>query len=245
MPAYRSFVQHEHRHARRAIVQPRWGNHIAVSPITRGTRHGREPRAMECNAFGVRAIGHIVRLRNDGPLGTPVGRIGYAVRMHRVQRLDPRSIRMHQRITSTTNWFLRRRRYIPKPRVAAPAAHPGFTCRAESKPQRGFTKAGCRVPTFARHEHRHARWAIVQPRWGNHIAVHRITRGTRRGRDPRLWNVTPSAYVPLVISSDYAITVHRVHRSDASGTPYGTETPTGFYKCGEIHIICVSQTTKM
>ncbi len=141
MPAYRSFVQHEHRHARRAIVQPRWGNHIAVHRVTRGTRRCREPRAMECNAFGVGAIGHIVRLRNDGPLGTPVGRIGYAVRMHRVQRLDPRSIRMHQRITSTTNWFLRRRRYIPKPRVAAPAAHPGFTCRAESKPQRGFTNA--------------------------------------------------------------------------------------------------------
>ncbi len=89
MPAYRSFAQHEHRHARRAIVQPRWGNHIAVHRVTRGTRRCREPRAMECNAFGVGAIGHIVRLRNDGPLGTPVGRIGYAVRMHRVQRLDP------------------------------------------------------------------------------------------------------------------------------------------------------------
>ncbi len=75
MPAYQSFVRHEYRHARRAIVQPRWGNGIAVQRVPRGTRRGREPRAMECNAFGVGAIGHIVRLRNDGPSGTP--RIGY------------------------------------------------------------------------------------------------------------------------------------------------------------------------
>ncbi len=39
--------------------------------------------------------------------------------------------------------------------------------------------------------------------------------------NPGLWNVTPSAYVPLVISFDYAIMDHRVHRSDASGTPVG------------------------
>ncbi len=67
--AYQSFVRHEYRHARRAIVQPRWGNGIAVQRVPRGTRRGREPRAMECNAFGVGAIGHIVRLRNDGPFG--------------------------------------------------------------------------------------------------------------------------------------------------------------------------------
>ncbi len=56
--AYRSFVQHEHRHERRAIVQPRWGNH-PLPDVTRGTRRCREPRAMECNAFGVCAICHI------------------------------------------------------------------------------------------------------------------------------------------------------------------------------------------
>ncbi len=91
MPAYQSFVRHEHRHARRAIVQPRWGNRIAGQRVPRGTRRGREPRAMECNAFGVGAIGHIVRLRDNGPSvyrsdasGTPFGRIGYTVRMHRV-----------------------------------------------------------------------------------------------------------------------------------------------------------------
>ncbi len=77
--AYQSFARHEHRHARWAIVQPRWGNHIAVSPITRGTRRGREPRAMECNAFGVCAIGHIVRLRDNGPSRTSFGRIGNTV----------------------------------------------------------------------------------------------------------------------------------------------------------------------
>ncbi len=57
--AYQSFVQHEQRHARRVIVQPRWGNHIAAHRITRGTRRRREPRALECNAFGVGAIDHI------------------------------------------------------------------------------------------------------------------------------------------------------------------------------------------
>ncbi len=65
--ACRSFVQHEHRHARRAIVQPRWGNH-AVPRIARGTRRGREPRAIECNAFGVRAIGHLGAMAKIGGL---------------------------------------------------------------------------------------------------------------------------------------------------------------------------------
>ncbi len=68
--AYRSFAQHEHRHARQAIVQPRWGNHIAVPRMTRGTRRCREPRAMECNAFGVGSMCHIVRYRDDDPSGT-------------------------------------------------------------------------------------------------------------------------------------------------------------------------------
>ncbi len=67
LPAYRSFIHSQCGHERRAIVQPRWGNHMAVHRITRGTRRGREPRAMECNAFGVGTIGHIIRLRNIGP----------------------------------------------------------------------------------------------------------------------------------------------------------------------------------
>ncbi len=132
MPAYRSFVQHEHRHARRAIVQPRWGNHIAVSPITRGTRHGREPRAMECNAFGVRAIGHIVRLRNDSPSGIqtvthPIH--WYASTDHVNIKLvfTPKALhsKAQGRRASGAPWV-----YMPR----------------GSKPQRGFTNAGCRVP---------------------------------------------------------------------------------------------------
>ncbi len=46
---------------RRTFVQPRWGNRAALSRGTQGTRHGREPWAMEYNAVGVRAIGRINR----------------------------------------------------------------------------------------------------------------------------------------------------------------------------------------
>ncbi len=276
MPRYQSFAQHEHRRARRAIVQPRWGNHIAAQRITRGTRRAANP------GFGMQRL----RRRFHWPYRSfPI---------HRVHdRLDARSIDTYR---STSNWFLRRRRCIPKPRVAAPAAHPGYTMPRGIQTPTGFYKRGmpctnrarntntamnvgrlsnpvgvtisprnalpgvrgvaanpgfgmqrlrrrfhrpyrslprCRSIEFtgrsiisnaegvrfhspgsprqrrtlaarirnpngvlqtrdaayqscAQHEHRRARRAIVQPRWGNHIAALRITRGTRRCREPRV-----------------------------------------------------------
>ncbi len=143
MPAYRSFVQHEHRHARRAIVQPRWGNHIAVHRVTRGTRRCREPRAMECNAFGVRAIGHIVRLRDNGPSGTRSDASGIPLDVSRAPFACPinwvciNQSRQHrigfyaEGVTFQSPGSPRQRRTL------------GLQCRAESKPQRGFTNAGC------------------------------------------------------------------------------------------------------
>ncbi len=122
--AYRSFVQHEHRHERRAIVQPRWGNHIAVSHITRGTRHGREPRAMECNAFGVGTMCHIDRYR-DG--GHPNG---------------DRSIGTHPPITG----FYAEGVTFQSPGSPRQRRTLGQRRRAEPKPQRGFTNSVWRVP---------------------------------------------------------------------------------------------------
>ncbi len=190
---------------------------------------------MECNAFGVRAIGHIVRLRDNGPSGTPFGRIGYTGCIgapHPDQLVCINQSRQHrigfyaEGVTFQSPGSPRQRRTL------------GLHAARNPNPNGVLQMRDAAYQSFARHEHRHARRAIVQPRWGNHIAVRPLPGVRGVAANPGLWNVTPSAYVPLVISFDYAITVHRVHRSDASGTPY-------FYKCGEIHIICVSQTTKM
>ncbi len=41
------------------VVQPRWGNRVTFVGVTQGTRQRREPWALESNAFGVGAMGHI------------------------------------------------------------------------------------------------------------------------------------------------------------------------------------------
>ncbi len=46
----------EHRYQHRTVVQPRWGNDAVLRCVTQGTRHSREPWAMDCNAVGVGAI---------------------------------------------------------------------------------------------------------------------------------------------------------------------------------------------
>ncbi len=118
------------------------------------------------------------RVHRSDPSGIPVGRIACTVCM-------PDQLGMHRPITSTSNWFFRRRRYIPKPRVAAPAAHPGFTMPRGIQTPTGFYKRGMPAyRSFARHEYRHARRPIVQPRWGNRIAVHSYPGYAARPRTP-------------------------------------------------------------
>ncbi len=93
--------------------------------------------------------------------------------------------------------FLRQRRCIPKPRVAALAAHPGLPSRTRSKPQRGFTNPRCpRTKHLSK-----TNTAMDVRRLCNPvgvIALDCLARPRVRGvaANPGLWNLTPLAYVP-------------------------------------------------
>ncbi len=95
--------------------------------------------------------------------------------------------------------FLRRRRYIPKPRVAAPAAHPGSPMPHGTETPTGFYKRG--MPRADRSCN--ANTAMNVGRLSNPVGVTmpRLALPGVRGvaANPGLWNVTPSAYVPYAI----------------------------------------------
>ncbi len=98
--------------------------------------------------------------------------------------------------------FLRRRRCIPKPRVAAPAAHPGSPMPHGTETPTGFYKRG--MPRTDRSCNTNT--AMNVGRLSNPVGVTMpclALPGVRGvAANPGLWNVTPSAYVPYAISID-------------------------------------------
>ncbi len=161
---------------------------VTVSPCNAypGYAACREPRAMECNAFGVGAIGHIVRLRNDGPSGTPSDASGHGVGSPIDWVASTNHVNIKLVFTpKALHSKAQGRRASGAPWVDHAARNPN--------PNGVLQMRDAAYQSFVRHEYRHARRAIVQPRWGNRIAVHRVPGVRGVAANPGLWNVTPSA----------------------------------------------------